>query len=238
MVTGPLFKWFGSKWLSSKRYPAPRYDVIVEPFAGSAGYSLRYGAGKTVILYESDPHLLFLWDWLIREASEQDILNIPIGVSEGTDIRTLGLSIGQQLLLKSWQRTNNVGNCWTISPWGNLPGQWTANTRVRVASEFSIVRGWKIFKDGFTGLSSIVPATRFIDPPYQHNYKYRSPPIDYSSLGALVSQLPGQTIVCEAVCPKTGAVPDWLPFEPFGKSVTSRRKSTQSHHSKEMIWTK
>jgi len=24
---------------------------------------------------------------------------------------------------------------------------------------------------------------------------------------------------------------------PFGKSVTSRRKATQNHHSKELIWT-
>ena len=33
MVTGPLFKWFGSKWLSSRLYPPPEQDVIFEPYS-------------------------------------------------------------------------------------------------------------------------------------------------------------------------------------------------------------
>ena len=42
MKIGPLFKWFGSKWQSAKRYPPPQYTLIVEPYAGGAGYSLNY----------------------------------------------------------------------------------------------------------------------------------------------------------------------------------------------------
>jgi hypothetical protein len=81
-------------------------------------------------------------------------------------------------------------------------------------------------------------ATWFIDPMYTFNYQYNAAiGHDYEELGRLVRLLPGQTIVCEAACPKTGKVPDWLPFVPFGKSVTSRRKATQNHHSKELIWT-
>ena len=49
-ITGPLFKWFGSKWLSSKHYPAPEHDVIFEPFAGSAGYSLRHHEKQFVLI--------------------------------------------------------------------------------------------------------------------------------------------------------------------------------------------
>src|SRR6478736_7033269 len=121
----PLFKWFGSKWQSAKRYPVPKHDIIVEPFAGGAGYSLNY-CDRRVVLWEEDPNLVKLWKWLINSATDQDIMAIPIGVDPGTDIRELGLGAGQELLLKHWQRTNNVGDCWTISPWGNLPGQWTA----------------------------------------------------------------------------------------------------------------
>lgn len=123
-VTGPLFKWFGSKWSASRLYPAPLHDTIVEPFAGSAGYSLRY-ATRHVRLWESNFQLVALWDWLIHEATEDLIRSIPIDIPVGTDIRALQLTAGQALLLKHWQRTNNLGNCWTTSPWGHMPGHVT-----------------------------------------------------------------------------------------------------------------
>lgn len=235
-ITGPLFKWFGSKWLSSKKLPAPLHDQIVEPFAGGAGYSLRH-AEHQVLICERDPHIYTLWCWLTRGATEALIREIPLGVPEGTDIRTLGLQEGQQLLLKSWQRTNNVGSCWTISPWGNKPGQWTANTRARVASEFGAVAHWQVRDDGLLALQEPQEACWFIDPPYLYNYAYRQPPLDYTALATLIRNQLGQRIVCEAVDPKTGAVPDWLPFREFGSRVTSRRKAENNHHSKELLWT-
>lgn len=233
--TGPLFKWFGSKWLSARLMPVPEHSIIVEPFAGSAGYSLRY-ADRQVVICEINPFVYQLWYWLILHATEADIRAIPLGVPEGTDIRTLGLSVGQELLLKHWQRTNNVGSCWTVSPWGNKPGQWTANTRARVAEEVQAVKHWILRADGMRALSDYHTATWFVDPPYQYNYQYKSAPIDYGELGRLVRAAQGQKIVCEAVCPKTGAVPTWLPFEPFGERITSRRKATENHHSKELIY--
>src|SRR4029077_17672502 len=122
MITGPLFKWYGSKWLSARLLPVPKHENLIEPFAGSAGYSLRHHTHKVTIA-ERDPHVFLLWKWLIEDAAESDIREIPINTLEGTDIRKLGLSLGQATLLKTWQRTNNVGDCWTISPWGNKPGQ-------------------------------------------------------------------------------------------------------------------
>jgi hypothetical protein len=237
-ITGPLFKWFGSKWLAAKHYPEPRNDGVLEPFAGSAGYSLRHPE-KQVVLAEADPNLFALWSWLITEATEQSIKDIPVGVPEGTDIRSIGLSPGQALLLKCWQRTNNVGNCWTISPWGDKPGQWTANTRARVSSEFQAIQHWKIVKDGLTLLEegkSIEGATWFIDPPYQYNYKYLGWDFHYPDLAQLVYQLRGEAIVCEAADPKSGKKPDWLPFQEFRRTVTSRRKAHHSHHSLELYY--
>lgn len=238
-VTGPLFKWFGSKWQGSKHYPAPQFSVIAEPFAGSAGYSLRWGAEKTVLIAESNPNLQKLWCWLIGpDSTEAAIREIPIGVKEGTDIRDLGLSDGQALLLKHWQRTNNVGPSWTISPWGNKPGQWTANTRARVAEEVSAVKRWRFF-DSERGLflNHNSSFTLFVDPPYQYNYQYGSAPIDYQELGIRLRSLSlAQLIVCEADCAKTGRRPSWLPFEPFRKQVTSRRKEGNSTHSSELLY--
>ena len=105
---GPMFKWFGSKWGASRYYPKPMFDYIDEPFAGGAGYSLRYHQ-KKVRIYDNNPNLIVLWKWLIGEATEDLIRDIPISIKEGTDIRTLGLSDGQAMLMKHWQRTNNVG---------------------------------------------------------------------------------------------------------------------------------
>ncbi len=236
MITGPLFKWFGSKWLSSRLLPPPAHDTIVEPFAGSAGYSLRHSQ-KRVILLETDPHIRELWQWL-TEASEQTVLEIPIGVAEGTDIRTLGLSHGQALLMKSWQRTNNVGDCWTVSPWGNKPGQWTANTRARVAAEVHGVSHWTVISgEAFAFMRrENFAATWLIDPAYEYNYQYRQGATDYTELGRLARERKGQTIVCESMCQKTGKQPAWLPFEFFGSRITSRRKKDQNHHSRELIW--
>lgn len=238
----PLFKWFGSKWQAAPKYPEPIHDRIVEPFAGGAGYSLRY-PDRQVTICETNPNLRVLWPWFIDVATEAMIREIPIGVPVGTDIRSLGLSQGQSYLLKTWQRTNTTGGCWTISPWGNGPGQWTTNTRARVAEEVNAIKHWKFESDGAHVLRVAAElgspsSTWFVDPMYRYNYQYNTKQgHDYEELGRTVRSLPGQIIVCEAVCPKTGTVPDWLPFAHFGKSVTSRRKATQNHHSNELIWT-
>lgn len=239
MITGPLFKWFGSKWSTSKHYPAPKHDYIVEPFAGGAGYSLRHHERK-VILAENNKSIYVLWKWLIEEASENAIREIPVDIPIGTDIRSMGLSDGQALLLKNWQRTNNISDgpgTWAVSKWGNLPGQWTANTRARVASEFHHVRHWRIMTDGVSVMKDVGDSvTWFVDPPYMYNYRYGCSSFDYKELGNLISDLNGQIIVCEAVCQKTGARPVWLPFADFRRTVTSRRKATDNHHSRELIY--
>lgn len=237
MKIGPLFKWFGSKWQSAKHYPAPRFGAIVEPFAGGAGYSLNY-CDRRVYLREIDPLLVQLWSWLINEATQQAILDMPIGLPKGTDIRSVLGDTGQALLMKHWQRTNNAGDCWTISNWDNSPGLWSANTRARVAEQVGAIKHWKlnINLPSYEG-----PATFFIDPMYQYNYKYRSglTPHDYGQLAfncIQAAEIGHQVIVCEAMG-KHGERPEWLPFRENHRSVTSRRKADQSHHSNELIWT-
>lgn len=239
-ITGPLFKWFGSKWNIAKHYPAPKYSKVIEPYAGSAGYSLRHYT-RRVHLAERNLYVYRLWRWLINVANEAMIREIPINLKVGTDIKDIGLNYGQELLLKHWQRTNNVGTCWTISPWGNSPGQWTANTRARVASEVQFIKHWKLISDDardvFTDTQHRAVCTWFIDPPYEYNYDYGEPVRWYRLLSERIKEnCKGQVIVCEAVCPKTKRIPDWLPFKFFRESVTSRRKQNDSHHSKELIY--
>jgi hypothetical protein len=234
-LRGPLFKWYGSKFQSAKRYPPPLQGVpLIEPFAGGAGYSCRYPSLE-VIVWDKNPVLGELWRWLIGEATSSMIQEIPIGIPEGTSIDQLGLSRGQALLLKHWQRTNNVGPSMLISPWGNKPGQWTANTRARLCDEIYLVKHWKFEKPSHTQLG-----TWFIDPPYQDNYRYGFKKFDYPTLAKFIDRIPPASlvIVCEAVNKETRSIPNWLPFEINHSSVTSRRKATQSHHSLEVVYTR
>lgn len=231
----PLFKHFGSKWASSKHYPAPLPGLpLFEPFAGGAGYSLRHHQ-HDVTIWENNQRLQELWCWIIYSATSQDVLDIPLDVPEGTDIRTLGLSWGQCLLLKHWQRTNNVGECWTISPWGNKPGQFTANTRARVAEEIHGVKHWK-----FAQIDWSQQGTYHCDSPYLYNYRYGQKDFDFNKYVENVGKVPTGSLImcCEAVCPKTGAIPDYLPFTFSHRQVTSRRKTTENHHSKELVYVK
>lgn len=233
-----MFKWFGSKWQSAKHYPKPEHDTIVEPFAGGAGYSLNY-VDKNVVIWEDDPNLTVLWKWLIEHAAVNpaDIKDIPVNLPIGTDIRTLGLSVGQCMLLKHWQRTNNTGDCWTVSPWGHLPGQWTENTRARLFDQITAIAHWQ-FRQAIEMIDE--PCHWFIDPPYLYNYRYRSnlPDFDYSAFSSFVNTInkDSTVVVCEATRKSDGAVPDYLPFNHSHRSVTSRRKKEQSHHSNEVIY--
>ena len=105
-----------------------------------------------------------------------------------------------------------------------------------MAEEVSCVSHWRFEEPSW----KIRDATYFVDPPYLYNYRYRfkKDNFDYRELAKRVVSLPENTqaIVCEAVCPKTKRVPDYLPFEFFDDRITSRRKASQSHHSKELIY--
>lgn len=79
----PLFPFYGSKWRDAKRYPAPG-DHVVEPFAGSAGYSVFYEPSR-VTLYDKDPIIVGVWDYLIR-VSSAEVLSLPdLDVGQSVD---------------------------------------------------------------------------------------------------------------------------------------------------------
>lgn len=74
-----------------KHYPEPRHATIVEPFAGSAGFALRY-ADRKVILCEIDPVLAAVWRYLIR-VKAKEILSIP-DLAPGESVDDLKISPG------------------------------------------------------------------------------------------------------------------------------------------------
>jgi hypothetical protein len=70
------FSFFGSKYRVALNYPKPIHPTIIERFAGSAGYSLRYPECQ-VRLHDADPVICGLWDYLIH-VSPEEIRRLPL----------------------------------------------------------------------------------------------------------------------------------------------------------------
>lgn len=67
-----MFYYYGRKKQIAKYYPLPNYNIIVEPFAGSAAYSLYSNYwNRDVILIEKDEKVVNIWEWLINEATQK-----------------------------------------------------------------------------------------------------------------------------------------------------------------------
>jgi hypothetical protein len=135
----PFFTYFGGKWRAAPRYPAPAFDRIVEPFAGAAGYSLRYPE-RRVMVNDLDPAVSGLWRYLIA-VSPEEILRLPERIEHVDEIR------GPQearWLVGFWLNKGMTAPCKTPSKWmrdGWRPdSQWGEAIRLRIASQVEHIR--------------------------------------------------------------------------------------------------
>ena len=71
-----MFSYYGSKSKVVHLYPSPKYDNIIEPFAGSARYSLRWW-DRDVLLVDKYEVIVKIWKWL-QTCSKKDILSLPV----------------------------------------------------------------------------------------------------------------------------------------------------------------
>ena len=71
----PFWNYYGGKWRAALRYPSPRHGHIIEPFAGAAGYSLRY-PDYDVTLVDAYPVIAGIWRYLIA-TPPGEIMLIP-----------------------------------------------------------------------------------------------------------------------------------------------------------------
>ena len=228
----PFFSYYGGKWrIAKKLYPEPKHDVLVEPFAGSAGYALRYPE-RQVILCEKDPCVAAVWRYLIHEATIERILELP-DVDAGTNISKLRVSQPERYLIGFWLNRAGVRPKTSTSAWmrpGLRPGSfWGQRVKETIASQLSAIRHWQIFCCDYRKCPYDGKATWFVDPPYQikgRHYRFGSPSIDFQKLRSWCLTRRGQTIVCEQ------AGSEWLRFVPIQKCKTTR-KSKRSH---EAVW--
>lgn len=197
-----MFSYLGSKSKIVHLYPAPLFDTIIEPFAGSARYSLRY-FDRDIELYDKSEYVVKVWQYLIA-ASKQDVLGLPI-IKDGETVNDYNLTDPEKWLIgfcltraKSIPRVRGYGrNSWE-------------KDRQRIADNVHKVSHWKVFQQNYVDIPNKL-ATWFIDPPYQFAQKTTSEKylhwyINYGNLCTFVNKCFGQVIVCE------GEYSDWLPF--------------------------
>lgn len=232
MTLRPFWRYYGGKWRAAPRYPAPKYGTIIEPFAGAAGYSLRY-ADRKVILVERYHVVAEMWRWLISAKPSDvraipevdDVADLPDSVPQGARW-LVGFSMNSAAATP--RRTLSAGRRELRAMRRQFEG-WTALLRERVARQVTKIRHWKVIEGNYTKAPDI-EATWFIDSPYEGrpgtHYTHGSSKIDYGRLAAWCRNRSGQAIVCEAA----GAT--WLPFVSMGAF-----KAMNGRESDEAIWT-
>lgn len=231
----PFFTYYGGKYRAAPRYPAPTHGVIVEPFAGSAGYSLRH-PDRDVLLMDSDPLIAETWRYLLS-ASERDVRALPLWGHGWTHTDELAgrLPVGAIHLIGFWLNKGMTAPCKTLTVWarnGFRPDSyWGAVIRERIATQLDGVRHWR-FIEGDYSLAPDIEATWFVDPPYQYagtRYRHGARDVDYARLADWCRARRGQVMVCE----NDGAT--WLPFQPF--MAAKSQSAARTGQSAESLWT-
>jgi site-specific DNA-adenine methylase len=198
-----MFYYYGRKKQIAKHYPSPRFDTIIEPFAGSAAYSLyREHWRKEVILIERDEQVSTIWQWLIEEATPSKINSLP------------DLSIGEkssEFLHIIHAATKMAFHYKTIKVTPVLARNWEISKRYMAENLFK-VKQWKIINGDYT-LAPNIKATWFVDPPYKadagEGYRYSSKLMNYEKLAEWAKSRKGEVVFCEGHCG------DYLPFKPL-----------------------
>lgn len=220
-----MFSYYGSKSKIVHLYPAPKHGLIIEPFAGSARYALRY-FDRDVILIDKYPVIIEIWRWL-QQASENDILKLP-RLKEGESLDQFDLSDIERKFL-GFNVAGGVAapqNKATYLQTTHRPNN--QNIRLQtIAKNLFKIRHWQIRLGDFTDAPD-VEATWFIDPPYAEggeHYKHSSKSLDYSWLRHWAMSRKGQVIVCE------NSSSSWMPFVRLGKNGGTYGAAT------EVFWT-
>ena len=156
-----MFSYYGSKSKIVDYYPPPKYGKIIEPFAGSARYALKYWQNE-VLIVDKNEYIIKLWKWL-QKCSPDDIKKLPV-LKKGDDIRNIeGLCEEERILL-------GYGAQAGVAKHGNTVTE--AGTRVmktmfkNVARDIPKIKHWEIKLGCYKDIEN-EEATWFIDPPYQ-----------------------------------------------------------------------
>lgn len=220
------FSYMGAKHGLARYYPPPSQELIIEPFAGAAGYSVYWSTHHKVLLMDIDPFVIRLW----HELQSDDAIAILDEAQE-------------QVYRDSDQVTNpfvySIGcGLYRVKPGGTakrstmMVTMWPGMRR-RIEAALPRIREWDIVCADYRD-APCVQATWFIDAPYEEDrasksgnrYGHKARNIDYTELGSYAVTRPGQVIVCEQ------SSAHWLPFTPL-----RNQRTANGQNRTEMIWT-
>lgn len=229
------FYYYGAKGRLAGQYPPPTHGTIIEPFAGSAAYSMEYvnrQAVERVILIEKDPRVVETWRKLLA-MSVEEVLSYPIPqAGERTE----------DFLIMTCAHSNAVAGC-TYMTVTNRMAEQVAKMFRRIARVLEAAKEKVEITQGDYRDTPDIEGTWFIDPPYSLTGRgaegnnrpqglgyargCRSDGIDFEALGEWCRSRMGQKIVCEYA----GAT--WLPFRPLegGGAFDSMSRSAG-----EVVW--
>jgi site-specific DNA-adenine methylase len=218
-----MFYYYGRKDKIFKYYPTPKYDTIIEPFAGSAVYSLK-NYKKNIIILDKDERIINIWNYL-KTATTDEILSLPLLVRGQTlnDEEFNDVTLVQKDLISFFTNPSSAQPKRSVGKF-NI---WHEKNRKRLSEDVNKIKHWEIVLGDYRDIPN-QDATWFIDPPYQGNggkyYKHGNKDMNYEELADWVQSRQGQVIVCE------NNEADWLPFRPL------KELQGQRHNKVEVIW--
>lgn len=242
-----FFSYYGGKWLGARCYGPPRQDLVIEPFAGGAGYS-TYWSHPNVKLYDLNPQTCAAWDWIIN-CTAADVMAVPDEFRSLEELNALPDGPRQVVGWNIAYATGGRGTNPSIPKWywhyvetGEKIGRlathsrshtnsvalmWGPRIKHRIVKQKPLIAKWSITQCSYIDIP-LEHAHWHVDPPYQGKpgRGYLCSDIDFKHLGEWCRSLPGSVDVCE----NAGA--DWLDFKP----LFSRKSMNSLKQSNEVVW--
>jgi hypothetical protein len=218
-----MWSYYGAKTNIIDLYPKQKHDLIIEPFAGTARYALKY-FDRNVLLVDKYDVIVDIWKYL-QECSVKDVLETP-RFKFGERFDTHKFDCTAQMNFTSF-----VHGCGDSKPRTIPTKRKTIDrpnhvnfTLKRISENLHKIRHWKIELGEYENIPNQT-ATWFIDPPYQFGgeaYAFSNKKIDYKKLANWCVSRPGQIIVCENI------KANWLNFKPIIQQRGSIKKGTET----------